>query len=265
MRAASLVLACLVCASYGHKVHRGSSIQEHQVFDSFTALSKILLAFASPGVGRQAIGYGEHPSAPFPQNVLHRRVPETARSSTRMIDSEYLAKFKFRPGSGNDVGLITGILLQQLTNPLQAMSTRPEDFLVVEDMDGERVGFGRIRAVDENMWELSSIFVEPDYRRRGLGSEIVRRLLASHKEAEGSLNNVYVLGSSRYFDFYRGLGFKRVAAVDVPPSLRFEVVAGTAIEKVAGARKECFKYAYDPIQDSPFGKLKNVVNQRVKK
>ena len=71
-------------------------------------------------------------------------------------------------------------MLEQKMNPL---FLSPERFLVAEDglMDGDGVvGFAQLRPVSGAAGaalELASVFVTPAYRRRGVGAELVRRLL----------------------------------------------------------------------------------------
>jgi len=94
------------------------------------------------------------------------------------------------------------------------------------------------------LWELASIFVEAAWRRRGIGEELVRRLLEAHETRGGYLDDVYLLTLEPTCGWYERLGFKQLASDDqIPAPMAFEVAAGKALSTVLGNKLVCMRGA----------------------
>ena len=98
----------------------------------------------------------------------------------------------YRTGTAIDQQAIAAAVLRESMNPL---FLQPDRFVVASDAaDEQRVlGFGQLRPLS-GAWELASLVVEPQARGRGLGSALVRRLLA---RVEGE--EVWLLWTERSF------------------------------------------------------------------
>jgi N-acetylglutamate synthase-like GNAT family acetyltransferase len=85
-------------------------------------------------------------------------------------------------------------------------------FLVAEEA-GRIIGIGQIKRHRDNTPELASLVVAAHRRGQGIGSAIVRALVARH---EGDLYLFCLAGLEGY---YGRLGFRRVERRDLPASL----------------------------------------------
>ena len=85
-------------------------------------------------------------------------------------------------------------------------------------VDGNKViGCVRVRKLEEGTLELASLGVYPEYRRYGVGLEIVRRLLETFPDRP-----VFLMCFPQLEGFYRKNGFEKISGVDLPPILRTE-------------------------------------------
>ena len=136
----------------------------------------------------------------------------------------------FRPGRMADTVPIAAAMATNLMNPL---SIRAERFEVATGPDDERLGWGQLRPLgDDGLWELASVFVVPERRGEGIGSAVVRRLLATHAAAGRRVEDVYLLTLARTRPWYEALGFGD--AGDVPDALALEAAAGRAVTFALG-------------------------------
>ncbi|GAB4814367.1 hypothetical protein N2152v2_001413 [Parachlorella kessleri] len=110
-------------------------------------------------------------------------------------------------------------------NPLIGLN--PPDFTAAES-DGRLVGFGRLKPLQPGAVEMTSVFVFPEHRGRGVGTAIIRSLCAS----AGS-QDVYLTTIGRRVALYERFGFVEVPQCDIPGPLQFEFRAGTVVAKVA--------------------------------
>ncbi|KAL1524734.1 hypothetical protein AB1Y20_019617 [Prymnesium parvum] len=150
------------------------------------------------------------------------------------------ASVRFRPASRDDVGPIRQRMLRELMNPL---SLEHERFLVAEDGEGERVGFGQLRPLpDPGLWELASLYVEKPWRRRGIGTSLVRQLLQRHVAAGRREGHVFLLCLEPSVEWYAALGFVPLASVaEAPESMAFEIAAGGVLTRLLGERLVCMR------------------------
>lgn len=98
----------------------------------------------------------------------------------------------FRKGSISDIGKVLETLSD---NDLEMLGGEPEqnlrddDICVVCEDDGKPVGYivGFDRTNDENKWYSVELAVNPQYRGKGLGYELGRRLVSCVRKTEASL------------------------------------------------------------------------------
>lgn len=77
-----------------------------------------------------------------------------------------------------------------------------EDFIVVAEVDGEKVGLGRLVPVDANSAELGGIYVLPQYRGQQVARALVNFLLR-----ESNHRRLYCVPFVHLDGFYREFGF----------------------------------------------------------
>eukprot|EP00980_Cylindrotheca_fusiformis_P022657 scaffold9542_cov92-Cylindrotheca_fusiformis.AAC.4 len=81
------------------------------------------------------------------------------------------------------------------------------------------------------LWELSSVYVTPDFRRQGIGSELVKGVLELTRNKNLG-NDVYALTLAKTVPWYEQLGFVQEEVIPKPMAL--EVAAGKVITKLIG-------------------------------
>ena len=99
---------------------------------------------------------------------------------------------------------------------------------VTDDNDDTRhvVGGGRLGRLADGVFELSSVVIDPKYRGKGLGRELVGRVLA----LAPSQSLVYLITVKERSDFYVPFGFQTVESDDKAPCvLRVEKMLGRAV------------------------------------
>ena len=164
--------------------------------------------------------------------------PLAAGLSARFVAGDRAVRF--RSGAAADQPAIFRAMVAQLMNPL---ALRVEHFLVADDDAGSgRVGFGQIRPVGSDLWELASVYVDDDWRGRGVGSELVRQLLAGHAAAGRPPCEVHLLTLDKTRGFYRALGFEQLSIKSAPAAMRPEMIAGSAITKLLGEELACMRF-----------------------
>lgn len=105
--------------------------------------------------------------------------------------------------------------------------------------DGRNAVRARVRSEAGQLWELASVFVFPEYRGKGVGSELVRRMMAEHAILGRSPSDVYALTLETTLDWYEALGFSKTD--EIPAPMKFEVAAGSVITKLIGAQLACVR------------------------
>ena len=115
-----------------------------------------------------------------------------------------------RPAAASDQSTITRMIHDAGINP---MSLDWHRFIVAED-DGEIVGVGQIKQHGDGSRELASIAAIPARRGQGIGSEIIRTLLAHE-------NGVLYLTCREQLEiYYTRFGFRKIARDEMPPYFR---------------------------------------------
>jgi ribosomal protein S18 acetylase RimI-like enzyme len=85
------------------------------------------------------------------------------------------------------------------------------DFVVAED-DSSVVGFG---AIDVKKGEITSVYVDPGFTRRGIGSAIVRALETEASRAGLLVVTLHAAGGA--LDFYKKIGYSYDSPPRTPP------------------------------------------------
>jgi N-acetylglutamate synthase-like GNAT family acetyltransferase len=96
---------------------------------------------------------------------------------------------------------------------LNRMSLKWPHFVVAED-GGEIVGIGQVKTHGDGSRELASIAVVPARQSQGIGSAIIKTLLAGEEGA------VYLTCRRQLQGYYERFGFRRLAPGELPPYFR---------------------------------------------
>lgn len=92
------------------------------------------------------------------------------------------------------------------------------------------------------LWELASMYVMPEYRSRGIGSDIVQQLLEQHVQLGRARSDVYALTLRKTVGWYNKLGFEVVEAEEgIPQPMMVEVGLGRMITRMLGEELVCLR------------------------
>jgi ribosomal protein S18 acetylase RimI-like enzyme len=161
-----------------------------------------------------------------------------------------------QPASKEDVATARRILLSEAMNPLavsqdrllvaKVVNAEDKDSSALNDLSMRRqlAGFAQIRPLGENFSELSSLYVLPQYRRRGIATQLISALLARHEDeykasarSDGNASRmpvVCLLTLRPTVPLYEKHGFHVVSKNDLPATLQLEFAAGAVISAVLG-------------------------------
>ena len=102
---------------------------------------------------------------------------------------------------------------------------------VVTAWDGDKiVGFGRLEGDGRISLEISDVLVRSDYQDKGIGTEIVRRLVQKCREMDPYYIQVSPVGD-KAAHIYEKLGF-----TDIPDYRQLELITGKLGRKTAQVR-----------------------------
>lgn len=87
------------------------------------------------------------------------------------------------------------------------------DLVAVAEIGGVKAGLGRLVPVEENTGELGGMYVLPEFRGRQVAAEIVAHLLR-----QSPYRRLFCIPFAHLEGFYRGFGFRPVAAGDAVPA-----------------------------------------------
>ncbi len=103
---------------------------------------------------------------------------------------------------------------------LDETAFRSRDYVIsVDEHTGERAGFGRIRihkTEDEEICELTSIGVLPEWRKQGVGAHVVERLVTTARD--NGFETVYSLTAES--EYLTQFGFTRIEPSRLPDVLQ---------------------------------------------
>ena len=87
-------------------------------------------------------------------------------------------------------------------------------FLVVED-DGQMIGTGAVRQIDDDVCELKRMWLLPAYHGRGIGYRVIQMLFAFARASKYKLIRLETGNQQlRAIKFYERLGFSRITPFD---------------------------------------------------
>lgn len=145
------------------------------------------------------------------------------------------ASLMIRPAKVSDMRLIRRALWAERMNPL---FVEQRNFVTAREADGELVGAAQLRPLDGASYELASLFVLPEHRRRGIGGALVRECLGRAPGAQlrgsavsKSAADVYLLTLATCAGFYERFGFGVVSksASVLPLTLAVECALGQLV------------------------------------
>jgi len=114
---------------------------------------------------------------------------------------------EIRPALESESAQISGLIKLVGINPMGLDWRR---FTVAVEQDGRVVACGQVKPHGENIRELASIAVHPEYRGRGLARGVIEALLA---KAPAPL---YLMCMSHNEAMYEKFGFRRMAVGQMP-------------------------------------------------
>jgi GNAT superfamily N-acetyltransferase len=92
---------------------------------------------------------------------------------------------------------------------------------------------------ENTLWELASVYVKPEWRKLGIGSELIKRVLAKHSIKGRRNQDVYLLTLDSTSNWYKQFGFQ---VTDEPPaSMALEITAGNVITGFLGSKLVCMR------------------------
>jgi GNAT superfamily N-acetyltransferase len=87
------------------------------------------------------------------------------------------------------------------------------------------------------LWELSSVYVLPEFRNQGIGSDLITGVLTRTNRQKGKY--VYALTLAKTVPWYEQFGF--VQEAEIPKPMAFEVAAGKVVTKLIGEELVCIR------------------------
>lgn len=143
-----------------------------------------------------------------------------------------------RPGDYNRINLDPACFLVATTSPDGKETAEIGELPVV-------VGIGQVKRHWDGTLELASLVVDHAYRRRGIGSAIVRALVARHFALSGepaitrkgcmavAPEPLYLFCLSTLETYYRQFGFCRVERQQLPWPLTIMHILGNGVGRLA--------------------------------
>jgi N-acetylglutamate synthase-like GNAT family acetyltransferase len=131
---------------------------------------------------------------------------------------------KIRPATAEDQATISRLVKDARLNP---MSLNWPNFLVAEEEDGV-VGVGQVKTHGDGSRELASIVVVPARQGGGIGSEVIKTLLASHPGL------LHLTCRRELQGYYERFGFKRLARAEYPPYFARMIPLVNVVGRIGG-------------------------------
>ncbi len=127
-----------------------------------------------------------------------------------------------RTATTRDRSTIWALVRLARLNPLGLNWRR---FVIVEEA-GQVIGIGQIKPHRDGSRELASLVVLPDRRGQGVGSLLIRSLLADQPPP------LYLMCDSPLEAYYARFGFRRLQRADMPRYFRRMLVAARLTEPI---------------------------------
>ncbi len=83
-------------------------------------------------------------------------------------------------------------------------SVYEDEYIAIAELNGERIGLGRLQCIEDGIAELGGIYVDENYRGLGAAHEIVGHLIDHSRKYE----TIYCIPFAHLADFYRQFGFE---------------------------------------------------------
>ncbi|CAJ1394086.1 unnamed protein product [Effrenium voratum] len=150
--------------------------------------------------------------------------------------AEAHASARLREATNEDMPWIGFTIASMVMSPFGLSS---KNFLVAEDSgpDAERVGFGQLRPLadaEDSPMLLASLYVSPERRGKGVGSQLVRALLDRFPARQ-----IYALTLRNKLGFFHRLQFREISGEELktlPDLLALEAQLGRFIAPVAAGQ-----------------------------
>eukprot|EP00401_Gymnodinium_catenatum_P030212 CAMPEP_0117460352 /NCGR_PEP_ID=MMETSP0784-20121206/1960_1 /TAXON_ID=39447 /ORGANISM="" /LENGTH=244 /DNA_ID=CAMNT_0005254015 /DNA_START=1 /DNA_END=735 /DNA_ORIENTATION=- len=198
------------------------------------AATVALLLHAAPFVLRHA--------ALRPRTPYDYKASKAARAAAGFEGGEEDALIRLRPAQAGDMNWIASAVLSMVLSPIGLDYT---NFLVAEEAASAdsgsqslRLGFAQLRPLggsgDATPLLLASLFVEPEARRRGVGTRIVEGLLQRQERRDGGTPRpIFALTIAPKEAFFSQLGFFRLGdgATELPAALAVEAAIGRVVAR----------------------------------
>ena len=127
-----------------------------------------------------------------------------------------------RKATARDRSTIRALVSRARLNPLGLDWRR---FVIVEEA-WQVLGIGQIKPHRDDSRELASLVVRPDRRGQGVGSLLVRSLLADQPPP------MYLMCDRPLEAYYARFGFRRLQRAEVPRYFRWMLLAARAAEPI---------------------------------
>lgn len=114
---------------------------------------------------------------------------------------------------------------------------------VIDEEDGAIVGVGQVKQHGSGTRELASIAVVPERQGTGIGSRIIRMLLAREQGV------LYLTCRSELEGYYRRFGFSRVEPREYPAYFRRSIPMFNAVGRRFGFQILVMKRDSDRVED----------------
>lgn len=115
------------------------------------------------------------------------------------------------PARPEDQPVIRRLVREACSNPLGLRWSR----FVVAEVAGKVIGAAQVKPPWDGSWELASVVVDPAWRGRGLGSRLVRTVMARER------GPLYLICRAAREAFYARLGFRVLPPEARPPRFRW--------------------------------------------
>ncbi len=119
--------------------------------------------------------------------------------------------YRIRKALASDSPSIRALIYRVGINPFGLDWRR---FLVAVDEDDQVIGSGQIKPHGDGTREMASIAIQPEWQGRGMGREIIERLLAENRLP------LYLTCRSRMVPYYERFGFRVLRVEEMPPYFR---------------------------------------------
>jgi amino-acid N-acetyltransferase len=107
-----------------------------------------------------------------------------------------------------------------LPRSMANLYSQVREYFVYRQDHGPLIGVAALHIFWEDLGEIRSVAVLPEFQRTGVGSRLVKQCIA---EADSiGLKKVFVLTTLP--EFFQGLGFRKVAKENLPPHIWSECI-----------------------------------------